>query len=213
MSVPQVLKEIYHTSDELAAKLIERGTIIHLPKGKFLSFQYQDVSEMAIPIQGVLGFYPTIDEGTSLKYDLITPGILINDVPLILGEDAQSDIQAVSDSIVLLLHFDDVQELMDSCCCFAKMLNFSLAKKQRFCLTLFRLRGEKNTNLKIRLAMEAISAATYDGSIPLNILTIASLLNMSRNTVGSYMSKAIAAGEVERYELGFRLLTKKSIIT
>jgi CRP-like cAMP-binding protein len=168
---------------------------------------------MAIPIQGVLGFYPTIDEGTSLKYDLITPGILINDVPLILGEDAQSDIQAVSDSIVLLLHFDDVQELMDSCCCFAKMLNFSLAKKQRFCLTLFRLRGEKNTDLKIRLAMEAISAATYDGSIPLNILTIASLLNMSRNTVGSYMSKAIAAGEVERYELGFRLLTKKSIIT
>jgi hypothetical protein len=34
---------------------------------------------------------------------------------------------------------------------------------------------------------------------------------MSRNTVGSYMSKAIAAGKVERNELGFRLIETKSI--
>ncbi len=101
------------------------------------------MSDIVIPLQGVLGFYPTIDEGTNLKYDLITPGILINDVPLILGDGAQSDIQAVTDSTVLLLPFEDVKELMDSCCSFSKMINFSLAKKQRFCLTLFRLRGEK----------------------------------------------------------------------
>ncbi|MDA0110737.1 Crp/Fnr family transcriptional regulator [Vibrio sp. La 4.2.2] len=211
MSVQKILKEIYRASDELAAQLIQRGAVVTIPKDKFLFFQYQSVSDIVIPLQGVLGFYPTIDEGTNLKYDLITPGILINDVPLILGEGAQSDIQAVTDSTVLLLPFEDVKELMDSCCSFSKMINFSLAKKQRFCLTLFRLRGEKNTDLKIRLAMEAISAATYDGSIPLNILTLASLLNMSRNTVGSYMSKAIAAGEVERNELGFRLIEKRSI--
>ncbi len=211
MSVHQILKEIYRASDKLAEQLINRGVVVSIPKGQFLFFQYQNVSDIVIPLQGVLGFYPAIDQGTHLKYDLITPGVLINDVPLILGEGAQSDIQAVTDSRVLLLPFEDVQELMASCCSFSKMVNVSLAKKQRFCLTLFRLRGERNTDLKIRLAMEAVSAATYDGSIPLNILTLASLLNMSRNTVGRYMSKAIAKGEVEKSSLGFRLLTRKAI--
>ncbi|MGR5501627.1 Crp/Fnr family transcriptional regulator [Vibrio sp. DNB22_10_4] len=211
MSVQSMLKKIYRTSDELADQLVQLASIITISKGKFLLFQHQNVNDIVIPLQGILGFYPTIDEGTNLKYDLITPGILINDVPLILGESAQSDVQAVTDSTVILLPFKDAQELMSSCCSFSKMVNVSLAKKQRFCLTMFRLRGEKNTDLKIRLAMETISAATYDGSIPLNILTLASLLNMSRNTVGSYMSKAIAEGKVEKHELGFRLLLKKPI--
>ncbi|MCW8348571.1 cyclic nucleotide-binding domain-containing protein [Vibrio sp. ZSDZ65] len=207
MNVQHALQSHYHATRALADKLIEKGLVVTIPKGKFLCFQDQPTNEIIVPLRGVLGFCPTIDEGTTLSYNLITPGIVINDVPLILGQSTQSDIQAMTDCKVLTLPFPVVETLLDTCCAFSKMLNLSLAKKQRFCLTLFRLRGEKNTQLKIQLAMQAITDVTSDGSIPLNISTLASLLNMSRNTVGRYISQAIVAKEVIKVDIGYRLIT------
>ncbi|MCL9777357.1 Crp/Fnr family transcriptional regulator [Vibrio methylphosphonaticus] len=206
MNAHHALQCHYHATSALADKLVKKGRLMTIPKGKFLCFQDQPTNEIVIPLQGVLGFCPTIDEGTTLSYNLITPGIVLNDVPFILGQNTQSDVQAMTHCTVLTLPFPVVEALIATSCEFSKMLNLSLAKKQRFCLTLFRLRGEKNTPLKIWLAMQAIADVTCDGSIPLNISTLASLLNMSRNTVGRHISQAIVAKQVIKVDIGYRLV-------
>ncbi|MGF1749637.1 Crp/Fnr family transcriptional regulator [Vibrio cionasavignyae] len=206
MNVQHALQCHYHITSSLADKLLDKGKVVTIPKGKFLCFQDQPTDEIVIPLRGVLGFCPTIDEGTTLSYNLITPGIVVNDVPLILGQSTQSDIQAMTDCKALTLPFPVVEALLETCCEFSKMLNLSLAKKQRFCLTLFRLRGEKNAQLKIQLAMQAITEVTSDGTVPLNISTLASLLNMSRNTVGRHISQAIVAKQVTKIDIGYRLV-------
>ena len=211
MNFHHVLKRHYLTNQALSEKLIQKGRVVSLPKGKFLFFQEQMADFVAIPLDGELGFYPAIDEGITLIYNLITPGIIINDVPFILGGGSQADIQAVTDCTVLLLPFSAFEQLMGTCCEFSKMLNLSLARKQRFCLTLFQLRGEKNIQRKIDMARAAISVATGDGSIPLNISTLASLLNMSRNTVGRHINQALLTGQIVKSSTGYRLVENRSV--
>lgn len=211
MNIRNVLKNTYLIDDQLTDDLLSKGQITALPKGKFLFFQEQSAEYIAIPITGILGFYPVVEDGANVSYNLITPGIIFNDVPYILGGGSQADVRAISDCKVLLLSYSHVKELMDSCCAFSKMLNLSLARKQRFCLTLFNLRGEKDKSVKIQKALEAISEVTNDGAIPVNIGVLASLLNMSRNTVGQFISRAIANNELIKSSFGYRLVAKTAL--
>lgn len=211
MNIRSILKNTYLIDEQLSDDLLSRGRLTSLSKGKFLFFQQQTADHIAIPISGILGFYPAVEDGANISYNLITPGIICNDVPYILGGGSQADVRAISDCKVLLLSYSDVKELMESCCAFSKMLNVSMARKQRFCLTLFNLRGEKDKSIKIQKALEAISEITNDGAIPVNIGVLASLLNMSRNTVGQYISRAIAEDELIKSGFGFRLVAKGAL--
>lgn len=206
MNIRSILKNTYLIDDALTEQLLSRGKVSKVAKGAFVLFCDKITEHIAIPLTGTLGFYPNVEEGANVSFNIITPGIIFNDVPYLLGGGSMNDVRAVSDCQVLLLPYSHVDELMRSSCAFSRMLSYSMARKQRFCLTLFHLRGEKNQSVKITKALNAISEITNDDSIPVNICVLASLLNMSRNTVGKYISHALDSNVLTKTALGYRLV-------
>ncbi|MGR5063681.1 Crp/Fnr family transcriptional regulator [Photobacterium sp. DNB22_13_2] len=194
----------YNIDGELAQQLLDTGKVRKIYKGSYLYYQDQRAGYIAIPLSGVFGIFPTNKENNCLFYNLITPGIMLNEVQYFLGGESHTDVKAVTDSVVVILPFHAVSELMEVNTNFSKMLNVALAKKQRFSHTLFHLRGEKDAQYKIEKALLAISEVTDGGMIPINIMALASLLNMSRNTVGKEIKGLIKKGILHKEGIGYR---------
>ncbi|PSW17647.1 Crp/Fnr family transcriptional regulator [Photobacterium sanctipauli] len=199
------LKHTYQVDDGLAKLILEKGKVKSVKKGSFLYYQDEWSDFIAMPISGIFGIFPTSNNSHFTFYNLITPGIIVNEVQYLLEGGSHTDVKAITDSMVIILPFFVVKQLIELAPDFLLMLSKSLAKKQRFSHTLFHLRAEKDAYLKVTGALKAISDVTEDGHIPLNIIALASLLSMSRNVVGKEIKRLIALGVITKKLLGYRL--------
>lgn len=206
MNIIEILKSKYGIDDELATHLLEMGTVKKLKKGDFLYYQDERANFITIPISGTLSFSPTCEDSGSIQYNLITPGIIVNEVSFLVGGGILTEVKAVIDCCVIQLPYTAAELLMGKSPSFLRMLSISLAKKQRATLALFNLRGEKDAKGKIKKALHVISEATPDGLIPVNIITLASLLCVSRNTVGREIKRFIDNGEIIKIQEGYRFV-------
>ncbi|GAM60896.1 hypothetical protein JCM19232_3838 [Vibrio ishigakensis] len=72
------------------------------------------------------------------------------------------------------------------------------------------LRSEKEISVKVEQALELISPLVEDNYVPLNIQSLASLLGVSRNSVGRVIKQLIDGGKVEKQGSGFNLIPTRS---
>lgn len=209
MDIPLLLKNMYGVDDELALLLVNKGVIKNVKKGNFIYYQDEWADSISIPLTGIFSFTPTCEDGGCIQYNLISPGIIINEPQLILGGEFQNDVKAVTDAVIIQLPFSIAEVLMKESLGFVNMITMSLAKKQRATLGLFNLRGEKDITHKVMRALQIISSITADGLVPVNIITLASLLCISRNTVGREIKRFIEDGEIIKDGSGYRLVEEQ----
>ena len=131
---------------------------------------------------------------------------------MILGGPIPTEVKAATDCKILLMSFDDAQQLMAKSTSFAQLISHSLATKQRLFNQLFLLRMEKSAPLKIVRVLQLLSELIYDGVVPLNIQSLAALMGISRNTVGREIKRMISQGELNKRPEGFVLASvEKSV--
>ncbi|MGR5118944.1 Crp/Fnr family transcriptional regulator [Vibrio astriarenae] len=205
MPVLSILRTKYGMDDELAQLTLEKGRVRNVSKGSFLYYQEEWAEYIAFPLSGVLGFHSTSEDYAGIYYNLITPGTVLNDLQLILGGQMETEIKAATNCTVLLLTFNQAKKLLAEEPKFAQSLNVSMARKQRFFQDLFLIRNEKEPLRKIMRTLQMLASVTGDGVIPLNIMTIASLLGISRNTVGKSIRKLMSDGILDKSRQGYIL--------
>ncbi|QIA65779.1 cyclic nucleotide-binding domain-containing protein [Vibrio astriarenae] len=205
MTIQQTLSMKLGIDNELAQLILQHGRVSVIKKGSFLYYQDDTADYIALPIDGVLGFHSTSEDGAGVYYNLITPGTIINDTQLMLGGEMATEIRAASDCRVLLMSFKSARALLQQSVSFSQVISHSLAKKQRLFNELFLLRMERSAPMKILRVIKLISGIVDNGYVPLNIQSLASLLGISRNTVGKELKSFIQQGVIAKSSEGYFL--------
>lgn len=205
--VLQLLKRSYEMSDLLAEELVSVGKVKRLKKGEFLHYQNENKEYITFILSGILGFHPPASSYTGPFYNLITPGVIINDDNFVLSTDNYLDVKAATECRLIMLPFKEAEQLLNQFD-FSLMLNRSLAIKQRFFQTLFDIRMESDQREKLLQALKAIADASATGTIALNIGALAALLKISRNSVGKICTALIDEEILVKTHLGYRFADK-----
>ncbi|GAM74662.1 hypothetical protein JCM19241_1005 [Vibrio ishigakensis] len=210
MTIHEILKQKFRIDDALAQLILTNGRVKTLSKGSFLYYQDDDAKYIALPIQGVLGFHSRCEDGVGNYYNVITPGTILNEEQLLLGGNAITEVKVATECQVVIMSFETANLLFDLDVGFSKLISQSLARKQRLLQGLFLLRSEKEISVKVEQALELISPLVEDNYVPLNIQSLASLLGVSRNSVGRVIKQLIDGGKVEKQGSGFNLIPTRS---
>lgn len=205
MAIHEILKQKFGIDDALAQLILTNSRLRSLSKGSFLYYQDDNANYIALPIQGILGFHSRCEDGVGIYYNVITPGLILNEEQLLLGGNIITEVKAASDCQVLIIAFDIANLLFDLDVGFSKLISRSLARKQRLLQGLFLLRSEKEITFKVEQALELISPLMEDNFVPLNIQSLASLLGVSRNSVGRAIKQLIDGGKVKKQGIGYSL--------
>ncbi len=206
--VENTLIRRYGTSQELAKEMIKLGKVQQLNKGDFIYFQDGRSEFITFLITGILGFHQAGNGNSGVYVNIIYPGIILNETQFFMGGNSPLDINTSCECRVLTLSFKKAQNLIASSLEFNQMLNQSMAKKQRALSRLFHLSSERPPQKKVYKALEVLSDLNQDDVLPINILSLASLLNMSRNTVGSALKTLISNGIIDKAHPGYRIAKK-----
>ncbi|WP_375750032.1 Crp/Fnr family transcriptional regulator [Vibrio sp. HN007] len=199
----ETLIEKYGVSHQLATKLLELGRVRPVAKGSFVVFKEQTVDFLTFPLEGRFGLSSSCIERANSVFSIITPGTALNEVQLLLREDCLADILATKNSVVLQVSFSACEVLLKECIEFSNFLGVSLAKKQRVFHTLFQLRAMKSNTEKVCRAVKVIAEMSDNNVAAINLISLASLLYMSRNTVSKEIKKLIEQGGLEEVEGGY----------
>ncbi|WP_087018221.1 Crp/Fnr family transcriptional regulator [Thaumasiovibrio subtropicus] len=211
MNIAAILQEKYTICADLAELIAQKARIKILPKSAYISFQDSQVEQVILPLKGVLAFSPTNADYAGITYNLITPGMIVNDTPYLLSTPSIAEIRATTECTFLSLTFEETDALIAAYPQFLKTLSRSVAQKQYVFHTLFHLRAEKNADLKVRRALAVLADVMEDRIVRLNILSLASLLGMSRNRVGASIKSMIANGEVIKVKGGYEIVTSLAL--
>lgn len=205
MKYSETLIEKYGFSDQLATKLRAMGRIKTVKKGSFVVFKEQTVDFLTFPLEGRFGLSSSCAERANSVFSIITPGTALNEVQLLLREVSLTDILATKNSVVLQLPFSACEVLLKESIEFSNFLGVSLAKKQRVFHTLFQLRAMKSNPEKVYRALKLIADISDNGIAAINLISLASLLYVSRNTVSKEIKSLIEQGGLEEVEDGYRV--------
>ncbi len=207
MTIKHVLTQSYLINTPLAEEIEQCGKIKTLRKGSYLFTQDETVNYLALPLDGVLGVHAQNSYSDDLYYNIVTPGIVLNELSYLLGAPAASEVRAATDCRVLLLDFEDAKYLESQHTDFIRMFATSLAKKQQLLQQLLFLRSEKESAAKVEKALNLLMPFAQNGTLTMTNQTLAALLGMSRNTVGSAISQMASLGKVQRQASGFTLVS------
>lgn len=203
MNYLETLIEKYGISHQLSTKLLDLGRIRSVDKGSFVVFKEQTVDFLTFPLEGRFGLSSVCAERANSVFSIITPGTALNEVQLLLREDCLTDILATKNSVVLQLPFSAGEVLLKECIEFSNFLGVSLAKKQRVFHNLFQLRAMKSNTEKVYRAVKVIAEISDNNIAAINLISLGSLLYMSRNTVIKEINNLIEQGGLEEIEDGY----------
>lgn len=203
MSHLTILIEKYGMSHQLAMTLLDLGRVRKVAKGSVLVLKDQTVDYLTFPMEGRFGLTSSCSERANSVSSILTPGTPLNEVQLLLSEDSLTDILATKDSLVLQVSFSACERLLSECIEFAHFLSVSLAKKQRAFHALFQLRAMKSNDKKVYGAVKLLAEVSDNNIAKINLVSLASLVYMSRNTVSKEIKLLIEQGKLEEVSGGY----------
>ncbi len=209
MSHLTVLIEKYGVSHQLAMTLLDLGRVRNVAKGSVLVLKDQTVDYLTFPMHGRFGLTSSCSERANTVFSILTPGTALNEVQLLLGKDSLTDVLATKDSLVLQVPFFACEGLLNDCIEFANFLSVSLAKKQRAFHALFQLRAMKSNEKKVYSAVKLIAEVSDNNVATINLVSLASLVYMSRNTVSKEIKLLIEQGRIEEVNGGYVINNQK----
>jgi CRP-like cAMP-binding protein len=87
---------------------------------------------------------------------------------------------------------------------FSTFINQSLARKQLTFHALFHIRSYRSDRDKVYAALYVLGKEVEQGIVPVNMVSLASILCMSRNTVSKIMKELINDNRVAKVKSGYR---------
>ncbi|USD68021.1 Crp/Fnr family transcriptional regulator [Vibrio sp. SCSIO 43136] len=208
MNNKQTLIKIYELSESLAQTLVTLGKFETVPKSQYINLQDQCSTDLWLLLSGRLALFSACEERANQSYNIIGPGVPVNEVPLLLGTSAVADIQTSEESLALRVPFTACTELLKNDIEFLRFISLSVAKKQRVLHALFQLRAMKSEKRKVLSALQILTDLNIEGYALTNINNLSSLLYMSRNRVSKILLTLTDAQDIVQVHGGYQLTSK-----
>lgn len=146
-----------------------------------LDGQYPDAIHFIL--DGLFGLQPNI--GKEHIFGVLTPGMIINDAPM-LGHDSRChNVKCLEQATVLTVDCAKVKQLLLDNAWFAHSLTLSLSRKLELCSKLLFARTEYAPHERVTNALAALAYIYPERKVSLNLVQLAALLNLSRHTVAN----------------------------
>ncbi|MGR5092761.1 Crp/Fnr family transcriptional regulator [Vibrio maritimus] len=204
----QVLVDCYKANRNLAKEIIRQGCVQSVNKGVLVYVQGGSTDTITFLLDGVMGFHHTDTRDSGLFHNVIYPGFLLNEIQFFLGGTSPLDIRTATKCCVLTMSFKGVDKLIAKSLEFNQMLNHSMARKQKLLSEFFHLGSERQPHRKVYQAIKILGNFNRNLVANVSIFALASLLNMSRNTVGAAIRDLLMKQAIEKVPSGYKVTSR-----
>ncbi|WP_285767067.1 cyclic nucleotide-binding domain-containing protein [Peribacillus sp. SI8-4] len=186
-------------SEESKRKL----SLHHFQKGEILCARGEDIQYMYFLIKGKVKIFTTSPEGKSLIVRFKTPLALFGDVEYVKGMNVLHTVEAVSEGMVLRIHFDDLRAMESNR---SEFLNFLLEIiTQKFYTESHATSLNRLHPVETRLASYLLSLSSEGGGSMFhkemgtsNLTEIADLIGTSYRHLNRVIRKLCEEGVIKR---------------